>query len=746
MNERVSAENSTGVSLLRAVSTRFRSFFPVFVLVIIISSIALVYPFFASGQRPAGNDGKIMLLNTHDLGMHVPQAMDLDKSLRAGVLYPRWLSNVNNGYGNATMLFYPPVFFYLLAFFNALVGDWAIAALIITALSFILSALAFYKLSQEFYGKLASATGAFFYLIFPYHLLDLYVRGAVPEIMGFALLPVVIYFAFKLDKQSGPWRLAGLSVFYSLYLMTNMPVGYLLTYTLAFYAVIRTITERDWRIAIRIGIAMGIGLLLSAIYWLPAALETKHTYEWATDLLPYHKTYITLLQGNNLFEVMLNEAFAILGAVIALAIAIMQLSKPRDHSSLPAEDKSPAIRVTHVWIVMAIFALFMSSSFSRYISMLIPRIQISTPAWRWFVIASMFTGLVLAASVDRLKFTKAAPLWKPLALSAPVLALLVGLVWYNARYTIGEALANGSYDPKLEFVNSGFIPKNATQPQDLPDTPRIVVTPREATILSVVWEPEYRKVELNVTQPSEVRLKTYNFPGWTARIDDQPAPLLSDKDGVQIVKIPSGVHKIEATFKSTRPRILGGAITGVGFLCVLGLTIAGQISRRRQRRHNEIHRAGEQVEELRKDDKTKPATPAFFRKKTIIIAGVAVVVAIAAIALIASRSDRAGQPGSSTNKPARKALSAGSEVNLYVEGLEAIPMATDERALDEILGAMASKDKGKIDELNASGRVINIAKDTRALILETWMGKIKVRVAEGQQAAKEGWVLERWIR
>lgn len=744
MNERISAENNTGVSLLRATGTRFRSFFPVFLLVIIISSIALVYPFFAYGQRAAGNDGRIMLLNTHDLGMHVPQAMDLDQSLRAGVFYPRWLSNVNKGYGNATMLFYPPVFFYLLTFFNALVGDWAMAALVITALSFIFSAIMFYKLAREFYGKLASATGAFFYLIFPYHLLDLYVRGAVPEIIGFALLPVVIYFAFKLGTRGSPWRLAGLSLFYSLYLLTNMPVGYLLTYTLALYAVIRAITERDLRILIRIGVAMGIGLLLSAIYWLPAALETRHTYEWATDLLPYHKTYITLLQGNNLFEVMLNESFAILGAVIALAIAIMRLSRPRNPANLPAEDN----RATHVWVAMAIFALFMSSSFSRYISMLIPRIQISTPAWRWFVIASMFTGLALAASVDRLKFRKEAPLWKSLALIVPVLALLVSLVWYNARYTIGESLASGSYDPKLEFVNSGFIPKNATQPQDLPDTPRIVVTPGDATILAIDWEPEYRKIELTVLQPSEVRLKTYNFPGWTARLDDQPVPLLSDKDGVQVVKIPAGVHKIETMFKSTRPRILGATITGIGFLCVLGLTVAGGLSRRRQQRKSrddETPVTGEPVEEPRKADKARWVKPAFLTKKIIIIAGV-IVIAILAIALIASRLSSTGRSGSSTNKAARKTIAAGSEVNLYVEGLDSIPMGLDERALDELLGAMASKDKGKIDELNNSGRVINVSKDTRALILQTWIGKIKVRVAEGQYAAREGWVLERWVR
>ncbi len=39
---------------------------------------------------------------------------------------------------------------------------------------------------------------------------------------------------------------------------------------------------------------------------------------------------------------------------------------------------------------------------------------------------------------------------------------------------------------------------------------------------SIAWEPLYRTVTLDVNDPGIVRVKTHNFPGWTARINGNP--------------------------------------------------------------------------------------------------------------------------------------------------------------------------------------------------------------------------------
>jgi uncharacterized membrane protein YfhO len=85
---------------------------------------------------------------------------------------------------------------------------------------------------------------------------------------------------------------------------------------------------------------------------------------------------------------------------------------------------------------------------------------------------------------------------------------------------------------------------------------------------------------VRVDQPSELRIKTYNFPGWTARIDGKVVPMLSDKDGVQQVEVPSGVHNVQASFENTPPRTAGTVLSAVGLLIIIGLRFADRSRKR----------------------------------------------------------------------------------------------------------------------------------------------------------------------
>src|SRR4029453_15589499 len=147
-----------------------------------------------------------------------------------------------------------------------------------------------------------------------------YWRGAVPEFVGFAFLPIILLFAYKLGSKSQFRYYAGMGLFYGLYLLTHMPVGYLFTYALALYAVLWAIRERDFRIALRIAGGMGVGLLVSAIYWLPAALEGKYIYEGASEIFPYPSSYITMLPTLGSFDRHVQEVFNYNALILIVAI------------------------------------------------------------------------------------------------------------------------------------------------------------------------------------------------------------------------------------------------------------------------------------------------------------------------------------------------------------------------------------------------------------------------------------------
>ncbi|MFY9609819.1 MAG: hypothetical protein WAU45_14525, partial [Blastocatellia bacterium] len=81
---------------------------------VLVVSTAAVFPFYFSRiQRAPGTNEPVSMLRTDDMHNHLAYSKEFDKGLRAGSIYPRWMADVNKGYGVATMIYYPPGFHYL---------------------------------------------------------------------------------------------------------------------------------------------------------------------------------------------------------------------------------------------------------------------------------------------------------------------------------------------------------------------------------------------------------------------------------------------------------------------------------------------------------------------------------------------------------------------------------------------------------------------------------------------------------
>jgi 4-amino-4-deoxy-L-arabinose transferase-like glycosyltransferase len=558
-----------------------------FVVVLLLATL-VVAPFYLSRIDKTPDGHRVWgLITTHDLPNFVPMMEQFDKVLRSGDFYPRWNPDFNLGYGTATANFYPPGTFYLTSLINAVVNNWPITLFILSALSLAASCLAFYALARTFYSKSASAAAALFYAVLPYHQLDLYWRGAIPEFTGFAFLPVILYFAFKLGSEGRLRYYAAVGLCQGVYLMTHLPVGYLFTYVLAFYAVIWAVRARDLKIALRIAGGVALSLLVSAIYWLPAALEGKYIYEWASDIFPYHENYVGMLPVHDSFNQQIQDVFDCNAlALIATIVILRALSKSSiSHSEQPVLESGgtkpdSSQSQTKIWIILAILMPFMSTPFSMHLSKLIPKIQIAVPPFRWLAMSCMFTSLLVAASIDLLRQQRGLRPKRELAYKLSLGAVVVLNLWLTGYGIVLGALAKPTYSPSASFTDAGFTPKDSTRPAKMPDTAAVVITPEGGASEVLQWLPTHREIAVRVDQPSELRIKTYNFPGWTARIDGKVVPMLSDKDGVQQIDVPSGIHNVQASFENTPPRTAGTALSAVGLLIILGLSSADRLRKR----------------------------------------------------------------------------------------------------------------------------------------------------------------------
>ncbi len=706
-----------------------------------------VVPYFFSHYQDVRGEREYKFIVAHDLGNHYFVMGQFEHSFHLGVLYPRWFAEANKGYGIATPNFYPPGFYYITTFTNAIFGNWHTTLFVIMALAFAGSGLALYSLARIFFGRLPSAIAAFVYMLLPYHLLDLYFRGAFPELIGFINLPLILYFAYKVGTE-GRWRhYAGLAFFFGLHWLTHLPVALLFSYTMAFYAVVWAARERDLKIAVRIGIGLALGLVVSAVYWLPAAVEAKYAFEYATSLYPYHSMYINPTPTDDLFGQIIQNSFRLTVLFVLAALAVLRLAPQGINERGVVE---PWWSQARIWLIMCAATVFMTTFYSYDIGKLLPKIEVAVPPFRWLSISSVFMSLLVAACFECLRKIEGLAQWKLWLYRGVTAGIIVFSLWLSVSKVIPGAVKNPAFQPIVNYVEQGLIPRGATVPDKLPDTPAVTIEPENGYSEIIRWQPQSREVRVKADSPVKVRLKTYNFPGWTARIDGQKTPLSSDQDGVMLIDVPQGLHTIQVDLENTPPRTIGALLSGIGFISVFGLTLADYALRRKRR--GELHPADVNAtakygEGSRPNVEAKTIKSKFAAKKTIVIAVALAITAAIIVVIISSRSNRksAGDPTAGAGAR-RSTLSVGSEAHLYVEGLNTIPVAADEKTLDELVGALAAKDENKINALTDSGSVTNVASDTRVQIIERGAGKMKVRIAEGQQLAKEGWIGERWIR
>jgi preprotein translocase subunit SecG len=704
-----------------------------------------VAPFFLDFSQSASRPAlALRLLSTHDLNEHLVVMQQFDKTLRSGVIYPRWLADVNGEYGNAWTNFYPPLCYYLTSAIHAVIKDWVATITLLCVLAMAASGLTFYILARTFYGWIASAIGASLYLLLPYHVVDLYWRGALAELLGFVFLPLLIYFAFRLGTEGKFVDYAGLGLTYGLYVMTHLPVAYLMSYVLIVFAIVWAFREKNKFIVLRIGAGLALGLLVSAIYLLPAILEARYAYESTSAIFPYDGSYLPALPPRDNFGDTLNHSFMLQALALAVSLIVLRAMRAQ------GEPKLSSVSRVRLWALLGVSTTLMVTSLSFYVARLIPRTDLVAFPWRWLAIAGLFTSLLVTAAVDGFSgsvFVRT----RRLAYAAAVLLIACANVWFTAQRVIAGTLGNASGPRTAGLVEANYTPRGSAQPQDLPDSARVEIDTQGATIEISRWDPQYREVHVSVLVPSQMRLKTYNFRGWVARVDGQLTPILSDKDGVQQVQVPAGIHEVQVSFETTGPRAVGTVLSAIGLLMTIGLTFKGGM------RGRMVAAASSAPKNAFVDNQAAPGSITTVRTTSHRLkrfAAILLVLLIAtAIILMTMRrfnsattspSDVKTQPGGS--QTASGPPGGDSQVRLYLAGKDSVMVALDESAWNDLMTALSRKDERALESLAGSGRALKVKNETRVRPLETTMGRIKVRILEGPYVMMEGWVGERWLR
>lgn len=150
---------------------------------------------------------------------------------RDGHLYPRWLPLSWHGLGSPTFYFYPPLFFWVTALIDAATGGLLPAerftplgtlALLAT------SGAAMYAWLRAHAAERPALLGAFAYMAAPYHVYDIYGRGALAEASAYAAVPLIALGLKRLAEGRARY-LPLLAAGYAALLLSHLPSALLVS-------------------------------------------------------------------------------------------------------------------------------------------------------------------------------------------------------------------------------------------------------------------------------------------------------------------------------------------------------------------------------------------------------------------------------------------------------------------------------------------------------------------------------------
>jgi uncharacterized membrane protein len=524
----------------------------ILVAVMVVAALSVLPFFYAAGGG---------LPDAHDLRVHWMRMIEFDQALRSGVWYPRWLGGMNYHYGAATTLFYPPLFYYITSAAHALTAGWAQAIEVAVLLAATGSAMTFYIYSRTLLRPTASAVATLAYVLLPYRLIDLYHRGAIPELITFIWMPLVMMAEGAAAKRLSAISLIGGAIAFCLLILTHPPVAYLFSISLAVLAVAWSWLARSWKPALAATSISVIGSALSAVYCLPAIAEIGYAKQTITEKFPYRNGYITRLIAGERFQVML-AAIIIVTALVLAFFAWLTYARWSACNQMKA------------WVVVGLVSIFMMMPISDPIAHYLPGIDGVAFPWRWLAITTLATSILAGVAFEESCWRRSAGIAR--AAASPAVVLIAILAFGMCLCVKASNLKVPLATPD-DFVEEDFTPRDAPPIADMPrGISAIMMSGASGSAAWLVrWKPHERVIETFSPSADTLQVFSFMFPGWIALVDEHSvANRAHNRLSTILVDVPPGNHTVKLVFAKTTIRRCGECLSAVTLcLCVLSLTL-----------------------------------------------------------------------------------------------------------------------------------------------------------------------------
>ncbi len=572
----------------------------------------------APAQRPSG--GARSVLNTLDLSalagaaigaiaalplvgglprgydalIHLYRVAQLEWMTRDGAPFSRWAPDIALGYGVPLFNYYAPLLYYLALIPRLLGAELSQALVWVLVASTLLGAAGAALWMRDLFGPRAAAISAAAFACAPYFAFNLYQRGAYAEQLALCLAPLMFWVIGRAttaahggaadfgaaDFGASRWRIA-LAVLFALLLLSHNISALVLTPLLFGYAALlhprvngRLPPAWPW-------MALGIGI--AASFWLPALVERDLVQIARTYTSPAFDYRLNFLNASELFALPRAVQTGEIGFAVTRSVSLPITALAFAGLALGLRTAGVARRIAVAAAMLAIASAMMTLPLSQ------PLWDAAAPALRFVQFPWRFLGLFGLATVPLLALA--------LARAHPLLqaAAITGMVAYAAPWQLPDfhpqpiardVASLNAFERSWGLIGLGageYVPATVTEmPKEVARAERIRVP--EGVLRSWRRGRESWHFDLDSATPFTATLDVFAFPGWQARIDDQPAQLLTEPGSGRIqVPMPAGTHRLSVNFASTPVRDAAAAASVV-CAAILALAVARELRSAKRKR------------------------------------------------------------------------------------------------------------------------------------------------------------------
>ena len=534
----------------------------------------------------------------HDFQFHVASWVDVARQWHAGVLYPRWAVWANYGYGEPRFLFYPPLSWCLgagLGFFL----PWSAVPATFIVLSLVLAGVSMYRLASAWLSPAGVVAATVLYAANPYQLLLVYYRSDFAELLAAAFFPLAIHYAIRsagYDGAKAAGRVSELSrsivplaIVYGAIWLTNAPAAVVASYALAFLLLVCAVLRRSLR-PLFIGLAgLALGLLLAAVYVVPAA----HEQNWVNIDQAISAGFRPA--ENFLFTRVLDPEHNLVNLEIS-AVAVLMITATGIGAVVAHHRARGSGFIWVAMFVLAVIAVLLMFPVSGLAWQFAPKLRFVQFPWRWLLPLGVSLAFFLGETVDSSRHRLVVALACVASLAGTGVWIAFATYWDSDDLgDIVAAVGGGQgYEGTYEYCTRGGdqteLPLHAPSVVLLPAEPDQSAggrpSPQPPGSWSVEeWQPERKVLVVNALSPVRAAVRLLNYPAWRIQVNGQPVESESDADsGQMIVPLAAGKNRVEIRFARTPDRTLGGILSGIAASVLGGMAVLGARRRRAGRR------------------------------------------------------------------------------------------------------------------------------------------------------------------